>query len=332
MFRFPAIRFGCIFRNSTNKNLTVNPETIRSGKKQYRPMELKRQITDRLNGFWMITTLVTVLALPVIIGIGLYIKAMPLLAQHSFSDLVFSSEWAPTRGKFGFGPFITGSLFVTLLSFLFSAPVCLFSAIYLTQFAPRRLIRIMHPVIDVLAGLPSVIYGVWGVLVIVPFVAGLSAMFTGTAVSGYSLLAGGIVLAVMVIPYTLNMLIDVFNTVPTGMKEASLSLGATMWESVKHVVIRGNYPGIISAYGLGIAKAFGETIAVMMVVGNVVRVSGNPFEPAYPLPALIANNYGEMLSIPMYDSALMFAAFLLLIIILLINLFFRYLIHKTKRQ
>ncbi len=295
-------------------------------------MQLKRQITDKLNEYWMITALITILALPVIICVGLYIKAMPLLDQNSFFELVFSSKWSPSKGEFGFWPFITGSLYVTLLSFLLSAPVCLLSAIYLTQFAPRKLIRIMHPVIDVLAGLPSVIYGVWGVLIIVPFVSSLSVLFTGNACSGYSLLAGGIVLAVMVIPYTLNMLIEVFNTVPKGMKEASLSLGATMWESVKHVVIRGNYPGIISAHGLGIAKAFGETIAVMMVVGNVVKTTGNPFEAAYPLPALIANNYGEMLSIPMYDSALMFAAFLLLIIILVMNLFFRYLIYKTKRQ
>ena len=294
-------------------------------------MQLRRQIIDKLNGLWMITTLVTILVLPLVICIGLYIKAAPIFEQHSFLELVFTSKWEPSRGTFGFWPFIAGSLYVTMLSFLFTAPVCLLAALYLTQFAPRTLIRIMHPVIDVLAGLPSVIYGVWGILVIVPFVSALSVPLTGSPSSGYSVLAGGIVLAVMVIPYTLNMLIEVFNTVPNGLKEASLSLGATMWESVKHVVIRGNYPGIISAYGLGIAKAFGETIAVMMVVGNVVKASGNPFNAAYPLPALIANNYGEMLSIPMYDSALMFAAFLLLIIILVINLFFRLLIHKTKR-
>ncbi len=294
-------------------------------------MQFKRQIADRLYGSWMIVSLATILALPLVIGVGLYIKAAPMLDNVSFFSLIFSSEWAPSAGNFGFRPFIAGSVHVTLLSFLFTAPVCLLAAIYLTQFSTRTLVKIMHPVIDVLAGLPSVIYGVWGILIIVPLVAGAAAFF-GTASSGYSVLSGGIVLAVMCIPYTLNMLIEVFNTVPSGLKEASLSLGATRWEAVKHVVIRGNYPGIISAFGLGIAKAFGETIAVMMVVGNVVKVPGSPFDAAYPLPALIANNYGEMLSIPMYDSALMFAALLLLMIILFINLFFRYLIHKTKRQ
>lgn len=295
-------------------------------------MQIRRVVLDKINGFWMVTTLVTILLLPLIIGTGLYLRASPLLHEHSFLNLVFSSRWAPSRGEFGFMPYIAGSLYVTLVSFLFTAPVCLLSAVYLTQFSSRQLIRIMHPVIDVLAGLPSVIYGVWGVLVVVPLVSDYAAPLFRTVSSGYSVLAGGIVLAVMCIPYTLNMLIEVFNTVPNGLREAALSVGATRWEAVKHVVIRGNYPGIISAYGLGIAKAFGETIAVMMVVGNVVKVSGNPLDAAYPLPALIANNYGEMLSIPMYDSALMFAAFLLLIIILAFNLVFRYLIHKTKRQ
>jgi phosphate transport system permease protein len=295
-------------------------------------MQIRRIFLDKVNGFWMVFSMITILIIPFIIGVGLYLKAAPLFENQSLLKLIFSSSWAPSTGEFGFWPFITGSLYVTLLSFLFTAPVCLFAAIYLTQFSSPGLIRVMHPVIDVLAGLPSVIYGVWGILVIVPFVSDYAAPFFGTSSSGYSVLSGGIVLAVMCIPYTLNMLIEVFNTVPNGLKEASLSLGATMWESVKHVVIRGNYPGIISAYGLGIAKAFGETIAVMMVVGNMVNTSGNPFEAAYPLPALIANNYGEMLSIPMYNAALMFAAFLLFIIILMINLFFRYLIHKTKRQ
>ncbi len=295
-------------------------------------MQFRRQFFDKITGFWMITSLVTILLLPLIIGTGLYLKAEPLFGQQSFLSLVFSSKWAPSKGEFGFWPFISGSLYVTLLSFILTLPVCLLAAIYLTQFSSKKLISIMHPVIDVLAGLPSVIYGVWGILIIVPMVSRYIAPFFNTTSSGYSVLSGGIVLAIMCIPYILNMLIEVFNTVPSGLKEASLSLGATRWESVKHVVIRGNYPGIISAYGLGIAKAFGETIAVMMVVGNVVKVSGNPFDAAYPLPALIANNYGEMLSIPMYDSALMFAAFLLLAIILVFNLIFRYLIHKTKRQ
>ncbi len=295
-------------------------------------MLLKRKLFDKILSAWMVTTLVTILLLPLIIGVGLYFKASPLFEHQSLLTLIGTSEWLPHEGKFGFWPFIASSLYVTLLAFLLSAPVCLLAAIYLTEFSSSRLIKIMHPVIDILAGLPSVIYGVWGILVIVPFVSDVLAPVLNIKSSGYTILAGGIVLAVMCIPYILNMIIEVFRTVPIGMKEASLSLGATEWESVKHVVVKKSYPGIISAFGLGIAKAFGETMAVMMVVGNMVQAKFNPFEAGYPLPALIANNYGEMLSIPMYDSALMFAALLLLVIILVINMVFRYFIYKTRER
>ena len=294
-------------------------------------MLFRRFLLDRVSTIWMLASLATILLLPLIIGVGLYLKAAPLFEHQSLTELLTSSAWKPSEGKFGFWPFIAGSFYVTILSFVLAAPICLFSAIYLTQFASKTLIKVMHPVIDILAGLPSVIYGVWGVLIVVPFISKLAPFFN-TSSSGYSIFSGGIVLAVMCVPYILNMLIEVFNTVPIGMKEASLSLGATFWESVKHVVIRKSYAGIISAFGLGIAKAFGETIAVMMVVGNRIQLTHNPFDAAYPLPALIANNYGEMLSIPMYDSALMFAALVLLVIILAINLLFRYFIYRAQRQ
>jgi len=295
-------------------------------------MLFRRILIDKITGIWMVAALVTILLLPFVIGVGLYLKSIPLFEHQNLWHLIGTSEWAPHEGKFGFWPFIAGSLYVTLIAFVFAAPVCLLTGIYLTQFSSPKLMRIMHPVIDILAGLPSVIYGVWGILVIVPFVSKIVAPIFNTSSSGYTIFAGGIVLAVMCIPYILNMLIEVFNTVPIGLKEASLSLGATFWESVKHVVIRKSYPGIISAFGLGIAKAFGETIAVMMVVGNMVQTHFSPFEAGYPLPALIANNYGEMLSIPLYDSALMFAALLLFVIILVINLIFSYFIYKTRER
>ncbi len=294
-------------------------------------MNRKRKIIDTLAGIWMRSGLYILLFIPFLIIAGLLWKAMPIMEKYSLGKLIFSGNWHPLRGEFGFLPFIFSSLYVTVLSFVITAPLCFFAAIYLTQFAKGNLLRTMLPVIDILAGIPSVVYGVWGVLVIVPLVSDYLAPFWGTTSSGYSTLSGGIVLAVMCIPYVLNMLIEVFQTVPVGMKEASLSLGATHWEMVKHVIVRKGFPGIISAFGLGIAKAFGETIAVLMVVGNTPGIFWSPFQPGYPLPALIANNYGEMMSIPDYDSALMFSAFLLFFIILVINLFFRYFIHKAEK-
>ncbi len=295
-------------------------------------MLYRRIITDRLTSVWMTFTLVFILMLPLIIGAGLYLKAAPLLKENTLSHLLLSSQWAPAKGQFGFWPFIAGSFYVTGIAFVLSAPVCLLAAIYLTQFSGRWMTRVMQPVIDILAGLPSVIYGVWGILIIVPFISRTLAPAFGLTSTGYSILAGGIVLAIMCIPYMLNMMMEVFVTVPAGLKEAALSLGATSWETVKHVVIRKSYPGIISAFGLSLAKALGETIAVMMVVGNTIHVRYNPFEAGYPLPALIANNYGEMLSIPMYDAALMFASLLLLGIVLIINMIFRLLIYKTRER
>lgn len=280
----------------------------------------------------MIIALCSILSLPLIIALALWLKSAPLTGAHSIASLIGSSSWQPGKGQFGFRPFISSSIYVTFLAFIFAAPVCLLTAIHLTQFASSRFMKLMQPVIDILAGLPSVIYGVWGILIIVPFVGRVLAPLCNTTSSGYTILAGGIVLAVMCIPYMLNMLVEVFKTIPVGMKESALALGASYWESVKHVVLKKSSSGIFSAFGLGIAKAFGETLAVMMVVGNRVEVNINPFEPGYPLPALIANNYGEMLSIPMYDSALMFAALILLVIILIINLLFRYIIHKTRKR
>ncbi len=295
-------------------------------------MLFRRIIIDRISGIWMIISICIILSLPLIIGIGLFIKANPLLEQKSLGALIGSSLWLPQQKEFGFLPFILGSLYVTLIAFILSAPVCLLTAIFLTQFSSKRFMQFMHPVIDILAGLPSVIYGVWGIIVIVPFISGYLAPLLGINTTGYTILAGGIVLAIMCIPYILNMLIEVFQTIPVGLKEATLSLGATYWETIKHVVIKKGIPGIISAFGLGIAKAFGETMAVMMVVGNLIQIKFNLFDGAYPLPALIANNYGEMLSIPMYDSALMFAALLLFIIILFINLVFRYFIYRSAKN
>lgn len=178
----------------------------------------------------------------------------------------------------------------------------------------------MQPVVDILAGIPSVVYGVWGIIAIVPFVRNIAGHSLNIETTGYSILAGGLVLAVMIIPFILNILLDLFHSIPTELQEASLSLGAGKWYTVKRVLLKKAMPGIISAMGLGLSRAFGETMAVLMVVGNVAKMPKGIFQPGYPLPALIANNYGEMMSIPKYDSALMFAALLLLIIVFLFNL------------
>jgi len=296
------------------------------------PFYITRKLSGIAGTSWMLICLVLVIMLPIFLGIGLYIKSLPLLGSASLNTLVFTGTWHPMAGKFGFAPFIMSSVYVTVLALLFSAPICILTAIYLTQYARKRYLRIMQPVIDILAGIPSVIYGVWGILVIVPLVSHHIAPFFGLQSSGYSLLSGALVLSVMIIPFILNILIEVFRTIPDELTEASLSVGATRWQTIKFVTLKKAFPGIISALVFGISRAFGETIAVLMVIGNVAIMPKSVFDPAYPLPALIANNYGEMLSIPMYDSALMMAALLLFIIVLVFNLAARITITRLETK
>jgi phosphate transport system permease protein len=280
----------------------------------------------------MVVALVFSLLLPVLLIIGLYLKSAPLFQDNTLSSLLFSKSWKPLSGHFGMYPFIISSLWVTVIALLLAGPVCLLSAIHLTQYARPVVLRIMHPVIDILAGIPSVIFGVWGILAIVPFVGNHIGPLFGKSITGYSILSGGLVLAVMIIPFILNILIEVFRTIPEELTEVTLSLGATRWMVVKHVLLRKAFPGIISAFSLGLSRAFGETIAVLMVVGNVTRIPTGALQPGYPLPALIANNYGEMLSIPRYDAALMFAALVLLVIVILFNIISRWMIHKVEKN
>jgi phosphate transport system permease protein len=291
---------------------------------------LSRGLRNRLHFSWMTISLWIVIVLPFILFFGLLFKSSLIIQENPLLELIFSSNWRPMSGEFGFWPFIVSSIWVSGIALLIAVPVCMLTAIHLTQYAKAYVLRIMHPAIDILAGMPSVIYGVWGILIIVPFVGDYLGPFFGKQVSGYSILAGGLVLSIMIIPFILNILIEVFNNVPTGLAEASLSLGATKWQTIKFVIIKKALPGIISAIGLGLSRAFGETIAVLMVVGNVVRIPTGAFQPGYPLPALIANNYGEMLSIPMYDSALMFSALLLFVVVVFFNFISRMLIVRYE--
>jgi len=262
----------------------------------------------------------------------LLIQARPILAGKPLVSLLLSSVWAPSRGHFGLFPFLMGTLWVTLTSLILAVPVSLLSAVYLSEYAPRRLRELAKPAIDVLAGLPSVIYGVWGVLLVVPFVGRVLAPALGRPSSGYTVLAGGIVLAIMIFPTIISVSLEVFASIPGGMREASLSLGATKWETVKHVVLKKGAQGVMAAVVLGLSRALGETMAVLMVVGNIPRVPHSLFDGGYPLPALIANNYGEMMSVPLYDSALMLAAAVLLLVVLGFNVLARLILGRVERR
>ncbi len=290
-----------------------------------------RRIKDILASKGMLVLTVMSGLIVFLIALGLYWRSRPILANFSIAELLFSSKWRPGMGKFGFFPFIIGTVWVTGVATLIAVPLCLLTAIYLSEYAHRRVREWIMPLVDLLAGIPSVIYGVWGILMIVPLIKDRIAPLTGTFSSGYCVLAGGIVLAVMVFPVIINVTMEVFRSVPDEMRQAALALGATKWQVVKGVVLRKAMPGIIAACVLGLSRAFGETMAVLMVVGNVPQVPRSLLDPAYPLPALIANNYGEMMSIPLYDSALLLAALILMLVVVFFNILARIILVRVER-
>ncbi len=284
-----------------------------------------------IRNFMLLLTL-TSLLFAITIGISLYYKSAPILDQQSLWNLIGGSSWRPLKGEFGFFPFIMGTLWVTGISVIISLPLCLLAAIYLSEYAHPYVRKIVFPMVDVLAGIPPVVYGVWGILVVVPFISTELAPHFVEFSTGYSILAGGIVLAIMIAPLMISVFLEIFDALPGGLREASLSLGATNWQTIKKVVLRKSFPGLAAAVVLAISRAFGETIAVLMVCGNVSEVPKSIFDPGYPLPALIANNYGEMMSIPLYDSALMLSALLLFVIIFIFNAISRLIMVRIERN
>lgn len=291
-----------------------------------------RILKDRAaRNIMLVLTLLSIVMVAAI-AIGLYLKSKPVLDSESLWTLLFSSEWKPLKGRFGFLPFLMGTVWVTLLSIAIALPISLLTAVFLTEYARPIIKKFVFPVLDILAALPSVIYGVWGVLVIVPWISKSVAPHFVDFSTGYTVLAAGIVLSVMVVPLLVSLFIEVFSSVSTELREASLSLGATRWQTALRVVMRKSLAGILASSVLAVSRAMGETIAVLMVCGCVVGLPHRLLDACYPIPALIANNYGEMLSIPLYESALMFAALMLFAVVLIFNLVSRIVLYRIEKQ
>jgi len=313
-----------------NKNFLVQMNINAEGR-QRRPSAVARNQRDQAARKTFLLITVLPLFLIVAITIGLFIRSWPILSSYPLKDLFFGSVWSPDTGLFGFWPFITGTFWVTGVGVLLAVPPCLLVALYLSEYAHSLTRSIAKPVLDLLAAIPPVVYGVWGLLAIVPFVDKVVApfskqwlnnipIFAVNQPTGFSILSAGIVLAVMIAPLVISVVYEVFTTVPNDLRHASLAIGATQWETIRYIVIPRVLPGIVAGIVLGASRAVGETIAVLMVVGNVSKVPHSIFDAAYPLPALIANNYGDMMSIPLYDAALLCAALVLLVIILFFNI------------
>ncbi len=299
----------------------------------YNFIKITRKLYDALGSRLMLFVTASVIFLFFLLLVVLIEGSLNILSKESLPSLLFSSTWKPFSGEFGLFAVIIDTLIVTAISMLIAIPISLLSAIYIAEYAPTKFRNIVRPFIDVLAGVPSVVFGLCALLVFVPVVRDDVAPFFGSNISsGFSLFTAALILAIMVFPIIISLCLESFNSVPIALKEASLSIGATKWETIKKVIFRASGPGILAAIFLGFGRAFGETIAVSMVIGNQELIPKSLFGPGQTLASLIASNYTEVSSIPILASALIFVALILFIVVLIFNLLGYLVLRRASKR
>ncbi|MEM0492551.1 MAG: phosphate ABC transporter permease subunit PstC [Candidatus Thermoplasmatota archaeon] len=289
---------------------------------------IRDSVTTKLMG---VITLSIVIIFFVILFFLIWRSSL-LLGEYSITEILLSSRWSPKRGEFGLYPIMIGTILVTGIALLIAVPISILSAVYISEYAPLRLRHIVRPFIDLLSGVPSVVYGLCAFLFLVPIVKDYIAPLFGVQSTGLCIFTASVTLAVMVLPIIISLCVEAFTAVPLPLREASLSVGATRWETVKKVIFRASAPSIISAILLGFGRAFGETIAVNMVVGGISRVPSSLFDPSQTFASKIISDYSELSSIPIRESALLFMALLLLIVVVVFNILSKILLYKTQKR
>src|SRR6476660_5786362 len=271
--------------------------------------------------------------------LALAVKSLPSIRQFGLHFLT-SSEWNPVKSEFGAIPFVYGTILSSLIALVISVPLSLGIAIFLVEHAPRQLARPVTFLIELLAAIPSVVYGLWGIFVLAPFLRvhvepplqswfGWLPLFKGP-ITGIGLLTGGIILAIMVTPIISAVVRDVLAAVPGSQREAALALGATRWETTRVVLVNGA-PGIAGAVILGLGRALGETMAVTMVIGNRPQISASLFEPSYTIASAIANEFTEATG-NLYLSALVELGLILFLVTFVVNGIARVLVWNVTRK
>jgi phosphate transport system permease protein len=289
-------------------------------------------------------TVLTVLALIlpvllVLIAAELAENALPAASKFGFGFLT-RSTWDPVRGEFGALPLIFGTLYSSLVALVIAVPLALACAVFLTEFAPRWLRTPVGTLIELLAAVPSVIYGLWGIFILIPLLRDhlwpvarhlLSwlPVFSGVFY-GPSVLAAGVILAIMILPYIAAVSREVLLAVPPAQREAGLALGATRWETVWSVILPYGRAGIIGAVILGLGRALGETMAVTMLIGNRHEVSASMLQPGYTIAAAIANEFSEAVS-DIHLSSLFLVGAVLFLITIVVNALARLLVWRVAR-
>jgi phosphate transport system permease protein len=301
-------------------------------------MQARRSADDRW--FRLGTGLFAFLVVLLVVAIGYELFKNSRLSIEKFGLAFWRTKtWDPVAGEFGALPFIWGTLYSSLLALLISTPIALGIAIFVSELAPRGLRTPLAFLTELLAAIPSIVYGLWGIFVLVPVVRGLEAstpawlkkipLFSGPPL-GVGMLSAGLILAVMVIPFTSSVAREVLKAVPATQREAAYALGATRWEAIRAALQFGR-TGIFGAVILGLGRAVGETMAVTMVIGNNPQVSLSLFAPQYTMAAVIANEFTEAAD-NLYLNALIEIALVLFVITLVINALSRFLIWRVNRE
>ncbi|MDF1506405.1 phosphate ABC transporter permease subunit PstC, partial [Roseisolibacter sp. H3M3-2] len=272
----------------------------------------------------------------------LALAAAPALALFG-AAIVSGGAWDPVRGEFGLAAALAGTLLTAGLALLLATPLALATAVYTAELAPRRVAAALAALADLLAAVPGVVYGLWGLHVLVPALRtwvmpllrdtlglGGTPFFRGAAY-GPSLLAAALVLALMITPFIAVVAREVLRAVPDAQREAALALGATRWEAAVHVVLPSAAGGIVGGVMLGLGRALGETIAVALVVGGRHELTASLLSPGYTLAALVANEFAEA-SDDLHLSALMAAGLLLFVVTLAVNAVARWLVRRVAER
>jgi len=267
---------------------------------------------DRLIRLGLLMIAFSAVSILIVITLFIFSEGTPIIFKYGPGRFLFGLDWYPSEKIFGLLPMIVGSFFVTAGALLVGVPLGLACAIVLTQFASKRVGRILKPVIELLAGIPSVVYGFIGIVVIVPLIR------ENLGGPGLSVLAASLVLGVMILPTVISISIDAFQAVPPSYREGSIALGATVWQTIRMVMFPAARSGIVAAVILGMGRAIGETMAVIMIAGNAAAIPGSPLAPVRTLTSNIALEMGYASG--EHREALFATGVILFVIIMALNI------------
>lgn len=267
------------------------------------------------------------------------LNSLPTIKELGLSFLI-GREWAPAQGEFGALPFIYGTIVSSVLALIISVPISIGIAIFLVEQAPKNIARPIAFMVELLAAIPSVVYGLWGIFVLAPFVRdylgvfleryfGFLPFFQGR-LTGIGMLTAGLILALMITPIITAVVRDILEAVPNTQREAALALGATKWETTR-IVLGNAASGIAGAVVLGLGRALGETMAITMVIGNSPQITASLFEPAYTIASVLAANFGDATE-EFYLSALIEMGLVLFLVTFVVNAFAKLLVLSVASR